>query len=206
MNRSDTDNSIMRDEKLERLLREFFRSEMPAPLREDSPLSLASDAASRPPSRRRSKAAAVVVAACAVLSLSVFMPRGADRSSIPPVGAGSRVSGHRAEGVDPLSPREREPAVLVDERVEPLRRDVVETDSGPVERRIHQRTTTVTVDDPETGTRLQWGIPELEIELVPLDDSKLPQPKPPLKKPAKPNARDSHSPGKSTSGTSESGR
>lgn len=64
------------------------------------------------------------------------------------------------------------PFAIADDRVESEERMQYDTAEGPVEQRMERRIRNVSIYDPETGSRLEVTIPEVTIEIFPIEDDK----------------------------------
>jgi hypothetical protein len=163
MNPSETDDTLS-EQELDQLLHEFFAQEMPRELAEPRPaISVRIAPRETSPQRSRSAAAAVAAMAC-VLGIVAFLAR-SDSPTSP-----------LAAETQPETPSATSPLPDWDNG-EIIERKTLLTEQGPVEERSHLKYRRVTVEDPETGRKVEVLLPELEIELRPLDES------PPVKLP-----------------------
>ncbi|MHC4079157.1 MAG: hypothetical protein ACYST0_12040 [Planctomycetota bacterium] len=130
----------------ESVLRDFFADELPA----EMPAELACRKPGSPPvsgpARRRWRAA-LVIAACLVLSVWLAV-HGWTGGSPDPTGSWQPVE------IDEF---------LVIEATEPLEELVYQTADGTVAQSAKLQWTTVSVDEPATGDRIQMSLPELVI-------------------------------------------
>lgn len=166
MNPSETDDTLS-EQELDQLLHEFFAQEVPRELAEPRPaLSVRVAPPETSPQRSRSAAAAVAAMAC-VLGIVAFLAR-----SNSPASPSAPV----ATEAQPETPTTTSPLPDWDNG-EIIERKTLLTEQGPVEERSHLKYRRVTVEDPETGRKVEVLLPELEIELRPLDES------PPVKLP-----------------------
>jgi hypothetical protein len=162
MSRSNPDKSGWSEGDVERLLRGFYREEMPASLREQR------RAVSAPVRTETSSGAGLLVlgllvsAACLFFAVLVFSPgeeepRLADGTNSPDAApaADSTETHPDASSVAETAP--------VHERVR------YDTESGPVEQRTNLSWKNVSVED-ETGEGVEVMIPELQIDVFPIDE------------------------------------
>lgn len=157
MNRSDIDDRLSEPE-LERLLQDFFARELPRELRDPQPVPRLRILSPAPNGHQSRFAAVAVVAAACVLAFVVLLAR-TDPATTPV-----------ANDAGPAEPRETSPLPDWDDG-EPIERKTLLTEQGPVEERSHLKYRRVTVEDPETGRKAEVLLPELDIELRPLEQS-----------------------------------
>lgn len=171
--------AVWDDDRLDALLTDFFRREMPAELRtartsrpaveNARPVRVSSVRSAG--NRRAPGGVAVIVISAACLALAVW-------GTASPPGGPSRLADDRPHGrAADAEPLARTPAAAdalvverVEERLEPVERSMIHTARGPVEQRADLRTTNVSVFDAWTGTTLEVELPELDIQIIPLDD------------------------------------
>ncbi|MEX0701613.1 MAG: hypothetical protein WD069_05895 [Planctomycetales bacterium] len=185
------------DERLDALLGEFFRQEMPVELRQPQPAfrprtaisrpafaaprpaAAVAPASARPVSVKRTPgAAAGLVVAAVCLAMAVVLTVGTSSRDSRRDG-GTMVesrSGIPREAASPIAAAEKLVAdgefvvERVEERSQPVDRTTFQTSRGPVEQRTDLRTTNVSVFDAQTGTRVEFEVPELSIEIIPIED------------------------------------
>lgn len=179
------------DELVERLLREHFARVMPAEFRapagsENSGGNAPTVLRTLPPSKRFAGRAIVGVATAALVliaaGLLIQFPgapvpdrrSAATSDSAPASGAADEPArAKHLAGDSPLIvlPTEggRSVEYSVTERDEPVETFRMETEHGPVEQRSRRKITNVSVIDPETGEKVEVELPELTIEIFPIE-------------------------------------
>lgn len=195
MNKTDRGFDSPGDTNVDLLLREFFEREMPPELRRPPELprpasrERANRDTARGVARQKSEWPALTVLAgylllsAAALSLPLFPS--ADGSRHSDGGAGKR-DGQAASAQTVASSdttpnrgstpdRGTEPAsataeleVSVSENIEAIER--YDTAGGPVEQRSKLRIKNVSIYDPETGSKVELMLPELDIEIFPIEE------------------------------------
>ncbi|MGH7199877.1 MAG: hypothetical protein ACREJB_04690 [Planctomycetaceae bacterium] len=173
---SEPNRRRISDGELEELLVEFFQKELPAPLRALPPGSATEPATSLAPQpsrrprrgRRFGIIAAVLGTAAACLLAIVLWPDAplqdrpiADRAgqdAVPPNDAVARPEPDDANAG---------PAIRIAERDLPGATEVVNTEGGPVAFHSAVHVSHVDIIDPATGTRVQYDVHELNIEILP---------------------------------------
>lgn len=145
------------DERLESLLREFFRAEMPAELQQVPDVAAAGVVSKRSPTRERQRglagAAGVVTAAVAVLASAVALMV----TSQPEIERSPATGG-----------RSQEAAVAEDEGAPAL--GLTSQESVPVE--LQDRPRVEHVGTSDSGGAIEVEYPELDIRVFPIDGEK----------------------------------
>lgn len=188
------------DARIEDLLVEFFRAEMPADLRDRAPESPAerpvrtpaTTAAPAPTvtpvataysangSKSRGLLGLVVAAACLfvmVLAGNGLRPRSSDdaRSDSDNVADAETGADRNADDLDvrPMFQLNEDDLFVesIEGHVEDLDRQRFDTTRGPVELRAVRETTNVSAFDPASGFEFDLETQVLEIEIVPIDDA-----------------------------------
>lgn len=186
MNETESAFGPADDANVDTLLREFFDREMPAELRGRSDLPpRARPKIARAPGREKSEWPALTVLAgylllsAAALSLPLFPSSDGSQHSaglpVKPVdGEGGPASAQTAASaaasnrlITPDSAT-AELEVSVSKDIEAIER--YDTVNGPVEQRSKLRIKNVSIYDPETGSKVELTLPELDIEIFPIDD------------------------------------
>ncbi len=181
MKESESRQHILQQDELEQVLRDFFEKELPEEFREPPSLNEIPVAELEPhPTGQRKLirslaglAAAVVAAAGFLLSVSNLQPR-RDVEPVEPTVAVRKVDPSRslAERVRKIADKVAAQPPLADvatfARTEPLERQIYDTADGPVEQRTDIVWTNVTYYEPQAAADVQWSLPALTIEIIPL--------------------------------------
>lgn len=180
MNNFDHGRTSESDARLDSFLTEFYRRELPDELScvSDRPLRSVPAAIVEPGYvRRRGLVGAAIVAASLLAAFSAFRTH-TDRNQPPHP---TVVDGNRTNVSPPHEPvvapsptvKPTETAgYSVSERTVPIERFQYDTSDGPVEQRTKLKTTSVSIIDPQTGAKVEVTLPELTIEIFPIDDEK----------------------------------
>ena len=181
--------TTMSDAALESLLRDFFHDEMPADLR-DPPGRTASRTIQAELLRRQpgigregliAVAASLLMAAAAVWSTTenpntmppavvTTGPDTQERTEHTPKIADGSTKSRGLANVDASSSSPPWASVTVTEQDQPVERFTYETQTGPVEQQTTLHWTNLSVYDPESGDHLEIRLPEIMIEIIPIDD------------------------------------
>lgn len=141
------------DADVDRALTRFFAAECPPELPGATPRAAVTRRPAPPRSVRRTSAFAVVstMAAAVVAAAWLIMIAPADRRSA------------KLTGIAPTTPRE-----VVITMSEPGPREIFATSAGLMQQQTELKVTTVSWVAPDSGDAIEWQIPELAIDIVPV--------------------------------------
>jgi len=182
MNNFEHNRTSQSDDRLDSFLTEFYHRELPDELSAVSDRSVRSAKAAiieTPRLGRRGLIGTAIVAASLLAAFSAFqIDTNPDQPSHPTVADVQRAEMRQHPGDAPVvaphpAARTAETAgYSVSERTTPIERFQYDTSDGPVEQRTNLKTTSVSIIDPETGAKVEVTLPELTIEIFPIDDDK----------------------------------
>jgi hypothetical protein len=153
------------DAKMDALLKEFFANEVPAEFRQTAdspqPVSVHNEARSR--GRRLTRWLGVSVVAGSLLTVAILLSQPSSQSPTPSEPARPIASSPE------LKPEADDIVAAEDANVDGQDTtdvEIFDSANGPVEQRIKN----VLILDPDAGTGIEMLLPELEIEIFPIDD------------------------------------
>jgi len=174
MTRSDRNSSSLDDAQVEEILHRFFAREVPAEFRTEVAPAEPERPATRVSERPARSWALPGVAALAIMlaasALWIATVRGPHDAGGPPVVIHAdplpvdQPLGSGAAAMRPV-------AYSLSESVKPVESLRYDSATGPVEQRTRLNTTNVSIFEPETGELLELTVPELVIEIFPIDDA-----------------------------------
>ena len=167
MSRLDSEEASFNDADVESLLQDFFRAEIPAGLRrpaaapQPASLTVLRGSAAKPETTKSASTAALlaIVAAMLIAVLALQRPM-KNQSTSPPDTA--VVDSSTAAAPPAVA---ETPAVTM-----PVEQRIYDTENGPVEQRKFWKWIELGYIEPETGEKMQWLLPELNIEIIPIED------------------------------------
>jgi hypothetical protein len=177
MKKSDEGSASIDDAKVDEILREFFARELPPEF-----ANAASDVVTSRAASDVKRSASWTMPALAALTLSlaacVFWIAGTRRpaagpDALSPIDLGTEWG---ASVPTPAGPIGAAVPYSFSQNVRPVEALRYDTLHGVVEQRTNLNTTNVTFIEPETGDLLELTLPELVIEVFPIDDSRPAEP------------------------------
>lgn len=180
MRRNDARLPSPEEAEFDELLRDFFAGEMPAEMRRfdgDAPEPhVRGNSVASPRGRHAAFVQLSAVALCLLLAGFALWVSTNRRNNPAPVD--SIVDSHDAPAPDVMpnlaQHADRPAGFSLSEKVEPVESLTYDTINGPVQQRTNLKTTNVSFIEPGTGDLLELTVPELTIEIFPIDDARGP--------------------------------
>ncbi len=168
MHNSERKSTEWSEPRIESLLSEFYEAEMPPGLRVEA--SRAPAITGRRPvaaSGTRPIAALAGLIAVAICLAAVVGPLW--RQGLTPSAPSTALAPQQIGPGDSNTP-ESVVESFVSETEQPIERLRYDTETGPVEQRTNLRWTNVSIRDQESGEDVELMIPELQIDVFPIDE------------------------------------
>ena len=175
MNKNKSGKHTSSDANMDALLKEFFDKEMPAELRGQTEMPLAvsrhgSRSEVRTADSRKAGWLGLSVGGGCLLTVVVALSLPSSQQltdsdpsvALPAVSDSTDSSGHAEATAVDIDSSGTTDGVEVVERYD--------TVNGPVEQRSKLRIKNVSIYDPETGSKVELLLPELDIEIFPIED------------------------------------